>query len=125
MLDRHRDDPDGFDVLFVDPIIKGSFVSRLSHSCAPNCSTVVMIANQQYTIGMYAIKDIEFGEELTFDYNSVTESEEEWRSAVCLCGTSFCRGSFLGYSSFKNHELVLQADHKFLERNFILYKAVA
>lgn len=45
MLDRHRDDPDGFDVLFVDPIIKGSFVSRLSHSCSPNCSTVVMIAN--------------------------------------------------------------------------------
>lgn len=31
------------------------------------------------------------GEELTFDYCSVTESEREFREAICLCGTSNCR----------------------------------
>jgi hypothetical protein len=32
-----RDDPDGYDVLFVDAAFKGSFASRVSHSCTPNC----------------------------------------------------------------------------------------
>jgi hypothetical protein len=31
VLERHRDDEAGFDVLFVDPIRKGNFGSRLSH----------------------------------------------------------------------------------------------
>lgn len=38
------------------------------------------------------------GEELTFDYSSVTESEKEFRSAICLCGTRNCRGSYLYYA---------------------------
>jgi hypothetical protein len=32
-----RDDPDGYDVMFVDAAFKGSFASRISHSCTPNC----------------------------------------------------------------------------------------
>jgi hypothetical protein len=31
------------------------------------------------------------GEELTFDYSSVTESEKEFREAICLCSTRNCR----------------------------------
>lgn len=31
------------------------------------------------------------GEELTFDYSSVTESEKEFRDAICLCSTRNCR----------------------------------
>lgn len=31
------------------------------------------------------------GEELTFDYSSVTESEKEFRDAICLCSTATCR----------------------------------
>ena len=38
------------------------------------------------------------GEELTFDYACVTESEREFKAATCLCGTRACRGSFLGFS---------------------------
>jgi hypothetical protein len=40
----------------------------------------------------------QYGEELTFDYSSVTESEREFRAATCLCGTHHCRGSYLYYS---------------------------
>ena len=55
----------------MDPINKGNYSSRLSHSCNPNCGTVTTIASGEYTIGMYALRNIEFGEELTFDYCSV------------------------------------------------------
>ena len=74
MLERHLYDPDGYDVLIVDPILKGSFGSRLSHSCEPNCATVATVTEGQYKIGMYAIRPIELGDELTFDYCASTES---------------------------------------------------
>jgi hypothetical protein len=32
-----RDDPDGYDVMYVDAAFMGSFASRMSHSCTPNC----------------------------------------------------------------------------------------
>ncbi len=79
----------------VDPILYGNYSSRLSHSCSPNCSTVIHIRNGQYSIGMFAIKDIGYGEELCFNYCSLTESEKEYEAAVCLCGTEICQGRFL------------------------------
>jgi len=71
MLERHKDDPDGYDVLFIDPINKGNYSSRFSHSCDPNCGTITTIANGKYCVAMYALKPISCGEELTFDYFSV------------------------------------------------------
>lgn len=41
--ERHYDDPEGYDVLTVDPILYGHFSSRLSHSCNPNCETVIKV----------------------------------------------------------------------------------
>lgn len=78
MLEIHKNDPKGTNILYVDPINKGNYSSRLSHSCNPNCGTVTTIANGEYVIGMYALKDIEYGEELTFDYCSTTESKIEY-----------------------------------------------
>ena len=74
----------------VDPILYGNFSSRLSHSCSPNCSTIIHVRKGEYSIGMFAIKDVGFGEELCFNYCSLTESEKEYESAVCLCGTEVC-----------------------------------
>lgn len=48
-----------------------------------------------YSIGMFASKRIFFGEELCFNYCSVTESEKEYEAASCLCGTVNCSGRFL------------------------------
>ena len=48
------------------------------------------------------------GEELTFDYACVTESEREFKAATCLCGTRACRGSFLGFSGSR---AFMQASH--------------
>lgn len=62
---------DGNDIIMIDPIQKGTFASRLSHSCHPNCFTSTCVAKGQYHIVMYALQDIQYGEELTFDYCSV------------------------------------------------------
>ena len=71
-FERHPDDPDGYNILTVDPILHGNYASRLSHSCSPNCQTVNRIRSGQYSIGMFTNKDISFGEELCFDYCSVS-----------------------------------------------------
>lgn len=74
MLETHKEDPKGYDILFVDPIRKGNFTSRLSHSCDPNCGTITTISEGKYVVAMFAFKDIHYGEELTFDYCSITEN---------------------------------------------------
>ena len=82
-------------------VAQGAFASRMSHSCTPNCQAVVMASRGRLTIAVYTLRHIHLGEELTFDYASVTESEKEFRSAICLCGTANCRGSFLYFSGSK------------------------
>jgi hypothetical protein len=109
--------------VMIDPIIKGSYASRLSHSCYPNCQTVIEIVDGRYHIAMFTTRDIKYGEELTFDYNSVTESEKEFESAICLCGTWRCLGRFLDLQNGKKYQIVMNAHHTFIDRNFILWKA--
>jgi SET domain-containing protein len=71
-FERHLDDPDGYNILTVDPILHGNFSSRLSHSCTPNCQTINKVKKDEYSIGMFTNKDVSFGEELCFDYCSVS-----------------------------------------------------
>lgn len=49
-------------------------------------------------IGMFALKDIKYGEELTFDYCSYTEDPIESKKAICLCGSRMCRGTYLEFT---------------------------
>ena len=123
-LERPKDDPGGFDVLFVDAAPAGSFASRLSHSCHPNCQAVVMAASGRLTIAVYTLRWIAPGEELTFDYSSTTESDAEYRAAVCLCGTSRCRGSFLYWTGSSGFQQVMSVAHTFLDRNALLVRAI-
>ena len=124
-LDRPKDDAGGFDVVFVDAAPAGSFASRLSHSCQPNCQAVVMSAGGRLTIAVYTLRWIAQGEELTFDYSSVTESDAEYRAAICLCGTSRCRGSFLYWAGSSSFQQVMSMRHTFLDRNALLARAGA
>jgi hypothetical protein len=123
ILERHPSDSKGYDLMMVDPIVKGNFGSRLSHCCTPNCGTVTMVANERYTIGMYALSKIEWGEELTFDYNSVTESSDEQRKAVCLCGSSMCRRYYLALDKSASGMGVTFEAYNFLDRMAALLKA--
>lgn len=122
-LERLKSDPRGYDILMVDPNTKGNFTSRMSHCCLPNCQTVTMISNNEYVIGMYSVQTIDFGEELTFDYNSITESENEYKEAICLCGSYSCRGHYLLFYNGKNHNEVVTINHSFLQRNALLLQS--
>ena len=122
VLERPRTDPDGFEVLYVDAAAKGTFASRMSHSCDPNCQVTVLSVDGRLTIAMYTTRAVLKGQELTFDYASVTESEKEFRSAICLCGSPLCRGSFLHYAGSSAYMQIMSCRHNFLHRNAILLR---
>ena len=122
ILEKHDSEPNGKDMVIVDPIIKGNFASRLSHSCNPNCMALPVVSNGKYSIAMFALRDIGYEEELTFDYGSYTENEEEFKTSVCLCGSLYCRGHYLTYTQkhidfFKNRgkEFLLDNNNFFLK----------
>ena len=123
MLERMKNDPDGYNLIMIDPNSKGNFASRMSHSCVPNCNTVLMVSNKKYSIGMYAMRDIQYDEELTFDYNSITENQKEYQMAICLCSSYLCRGHYLILSNSMIFTEIINKFHTFLHRNIILLKA--
>lgn len=124
VLERPKDDPAGYDVLFVDAAAKGAVASRMSHSCTPNCQAVVMACNGRLTIALYTLRQVHPGEELTFDYSSVTESEKEFKQAICLCGTHMCRGSYLYFTGSKAFMQILASKHNILHRQVTLIRSV-
>lgn len=72
---------------------------------------------------MFTNKLIEYGEELCFDYCSATESEKEYEQAICLCGSSFCKGRYLTLANDKKVLDIMRQHHTFMERNYFIYKA--
>jgi hypothetical protein len=131
MIEKSSKEPKGREIVVVDPIINGNFASRLSHCCSPNCCTLPVVSQGKYSIALTATKNIEEGEELTFDYCSFTESEKEFQTSVCLCGNSLCNGHYLSYTKkhvglFEDkvkHHLLDNASFSFLNANAILLKS--
>ena len=120
MLEKHKDDKAGYDILFIDPINKGNYSSRFSHSCDPNSGTVTTVAKGKYGVAMYSLRDISYGEELTFDYFSVTENEKEYEQAICLCGSQNCRIHYLGLVTSRNQNSYLEKYLPFIKLNYWL-----
>jgi hypothetical protein len=70
-------------------------------------------------------RHIAFGEELTMDYYSITTSAVEWKAAICLCGSTACRGSFLHYATQHDLQQVLTLNCGPLWRYASLLRACA
>lgn len=66
----------------------------INHSCEPNCETE-QIDDQVWIIAM---RDIEAGEELTYDYLLYDGDDE----APCYCGAEKCRGTMYAPSEKSN-----------------------
>ncbi len=58
----------------------------INHSCDPNCETVEVRGR----VWIKAIRRIEPGEEITYDYYLYDGEDDE---AICNCGAKKCRGS--------------------------------
>ena len=115
-LERPQTDPRGYGLLFVDASRKAGHGSSLSHSCAPTCEVRVVACDGELCLAMTTLRELEMGEELTFDYNAVTESLNEYRSAVCLCGYGKCRGSFLHFATADCYQQVLNRNSPIASR---------
>ncbi|XP_047944061.1 histone-lysine N-methyltransferase ATXR3-like [Salvia hispanica] len=122
-LERPKGDADGYDLVVVDAMHKANYASRICHSCRPNCEAKVTAVDGQYQIGIYSVRPIAYGEEITFDYNSVTESKEEYEASVCLCGNQVCRGSYLNLTGEGAFQKVLKEHHGLLDRHQLLLEA--
>ena len=76
----------------IDACRKGGIGRFINHSCDPNCETQKWVVQGELSIGLFAVKDIPAGTELTFDYNFERYGDKPLK---CLCGTKLCRG-FIG-----------------------------
>ena len=66
----------------------------INHSCAPNCEAVI----EDGRIWIEALKTIQPGTELAYDYNFILEerhSPAAKRRYPCRCGAKSCRGTIL------------------------------
>lgn len=73
----------------VDATRKGGVGRFINHSCSPNCETQKWVVQGELSIGLFTLKDIAAGTELTFDYNFERYGD---KPVKCLCGTPECRG---------------------------------
>lgn len=75
---------------------RGTDARWINHSCSPNCEAQENSKGER--VHIVALRDIEPGEELFYDYGLVMEErltkklKEQYR---CLCGTPACRGTML------------------------------
>ena len=72
----------------IDAYRMGNVGRFMNHSCEPNCETQKWLVHGELAIGFFAIKDIDMGEELTFDYNFERYDDKPMK---CYCGSKGCR----------------------------------
>ena len=73
-------------------LLPSSFFSRyINCSCSPSCYSKIITVGGTKKIVIYAKRDIEAGEELSYDYLFAIE-EDEANKLKCYCGTRMCRG---------------------------------
>ncbi|CAA2953752.1 histone-lysine N-methyltransferase SUVR5 [Olea europaea subsp. europaea] len=77
----------------IDATNYGNISRFINHSCSPNLVNYQVLVESMDShlahIGLYAIRDIAVGEELTYDFRYLLLPGE---GCPCLCGSSNCRG---------------------------------
>jgi histone-lysine N-methyltransferase SUV39H len=107
-LDKFTD-PQSLDARLKGPPLEvdGEFMSGptrfINHSCDPNLRIFARVGDHAdkhlHDLALFAIKDIQKGEELTFDYvDGASEAFEDPEGknedkTDCLCGSLNCRGT--------------------------------
>ncbi|KAI1321335.1 histone methyltransferase set2 [Mortierella claussenii] len=76
----------------IDATKKGCLARFINHSCNPNCHLEKWVVGSKLRIGIFTIKHVGEGEELTFDYQFERYGAEAQK---CYCGEPNCTG-FIG-----------------------------
>ena len=82
----------------IDACRRGGLGRFINHSCEPNCETQKWQVGGELSIGLFALRDVPPGGELTFDYNFERYGDKPMR---CLCGAAGCRGVIGGGAADK------------------------
>ena len=72
----------------IDATDKGNASRFINHSCDPNCEIQKWKTGNTSSVGIFAIRDILPGEELTFDYQFDRDDNNQ---IPCFCGSPKCR----------------------------------
>ncbi|CAG7725604.1 unnamed protein product [Allacma fusca] len=73
----------------IDATLKGNCSRFINHSCEPNCETQKWTVNGELRIGFFTLRDLEAGEEITFDYQFQRYGK---KAQKCFCQSEKCRG---------------------------------
>jgi SET domain-containing protein len=73
----------------------------MNHSCEPNCEAFI----SRGRIWLHAMRDIQQGEELTFNYGFGLDT---WEDHPCRCGKPSCVGYILDKKYWKRLKLILK-----------------
>jgi len=82
------------DRIVIDAGVGGNDARFINHRCSPNCDTVI----ENDRVFIEAVRTIEPGEELGYEYGLTWESTddpEELANYACRCGAPNCRGTML------------------------------
>ncbi|WP_418316863.1 SET domain-containing protein [Piscinibacter sakaiensis] len=102
-LRRHPHDPQDPNHTFyfhiddskvIDGGVGGNLSRWINHGCDPNCDTEVVDGR----VFVKAVRPIEAGEELFYDYNLVIDERHTpslKKQFACRCGAASCRGTML------------------------------
>ena len=98
---EHKDAEDAHTFLFIvdsrtviDAGVDGNEARFVNHACDPNCESVI----EDRRVFIEALRAIEPGEELTYDYQIQREPDDRPdidAIFACRCGSERCRGSML------------------------------
>jgi hypothetical protein len=94
-LERPDVDNLGSFVLYVDATQSANFASRINHSCSPNCALKTFLVHGELKLGIWTLRDIKDGEELTIDFRTKGDFERELQGLACLCGSEHCERNFV------------------------------
>ncbi|MBN4664893.1 SET domain-containing protein-lysine N-methyltransferase [Pandoraea nosoerga] len=78
----------------IDGKVNGNNARWINHACSPNCEA----REEGDRVYIYALRDIEPGEELFYDYGLVIDArytKKLKREYACHCGSKDCRGTLL------------------------------
>ena len=74
-------------------VLHAGSISKVNHSCDPNCGISV---NKTGAHDFIAMRDIEANDEITFDY-AMRNYGVNYFPKQCMCGSKICRGKIPGW----------------------------